>query len=88
MIYTVSFVLFLFVLATLQAVRDEHLVVMRWPVGYFFMERGEDGRYVLFSPVRLPLVVARYSRLALTAGAYSLSRRLRTRVSHTRVAYR
>ena len=88
MIYTVSFVVFLFALATVQAMRDQHLVVMRWPVGYFFMERGEDGRYVLFSPVRLPLVVVRYSRLAISSGIYSLSRRLRTRVSHTRVAYR
>ncbi len=88
MIYTVSFVVFLFIVATAQAMRDQHLVVMRWPVGYFFMERAEDGRYVLFSPLRLPLVVARYSRLAVAAGLYSLSRRLRTRVSHTRVAYR
>ena len=88
MIYTVSFVVFLFVVATVQAMRDQHLVVMRWPVGYFFMERGEDGRYVLFSPLRLPLVVARYSRLAVASGIYSLSHRLRTRVSHTRVAYR
>lgn len=88
MIYTVSFAVFLFVLATVQAVRDEHLVVMRWPVGYFFMERGEDGRYVLFAPLRLPLVVARYARLSVAAGVHSLFGRLRTRPSQTRVAYR
>ena len=88
MIYTVSFVLFLFAFATVHAMRSEYLVVMRWPVGYFFMERADDGRYVLFSPLRLPLVVARYSRLALAAGVQSLSRRVWTRVSHTRVAYR
>ena len=88
MIYTLSFVLLLFAVATTQAVRDEYLVVMRWPVGYFFMERGSDGRYSLFSPVRLPLVVARYARLTVVAGAHSLSRRVRTRVAHTRVAYR
>ena len=86
MLYTLSFVVFLFVLATVQAVRDQYLVVLHWPVGTFYMERGRDGRYALFSPVRLPLVVLRYSRLALVAGIYSLSRRVRTRVSHTRVA--
>jgi hypothetical protein len=88
MIYTVLFVLLFFAVATVQAVRDQHLVVLRWPVGYFFMERGADGRYTLFSPVRLPLVVVRYARLALTAAVHSLSRRVRTRVAHTRVAYR
>ena len=86
MLYTVSFVLFLFALATVQAVRDEHVVVLRWPVGTFFMERGPDGRYALFSPVRLPFVVVRYSRLALVAAVYSGSRWVRGRVSHTRVA--
>jgi hypothetical protein len=86
MLYTVSFVLFLFVLATVQAVRDEHLVVLRWPVGTFFMERGADGRYALFSPVRLPLVVMRYSRLALVGAVYSAAGWVRARVSHTRVA--
>jgi hypothetical protein len=88
MIYTISFVLLSFAFATVHAVRAQHLVVLRWPVGYFFMERGEDGRYTLFSPIRLPLVIARYSRLALVAGVYSLSRRVRSRVAHTRVAYR
>ena len=88
MIYTISFVLLSFAFATVQAVRAQHLVVLRWPVGYFFMERGVDGRYTLFSPARLPLVVLRYSRLALVAGVYSLAHRVRTRVAHTRVAYR
>ena len=86
MLYTISFVVFLFVLATVQAVRDEHLVVLRWPVGTFFMERGADGRYALFSPTRLPFVVVRYVRLSLVAGAYSLAGRVRGRVSHARVA--
>jgi hypothetical protein len=88
MIYAASFALLVFAVATVQAVRDEYLVVMRWPVGYFFMERGVDGRYTLFRPVRLPLVVLRYSRLALVARALSLSQRVRSRVSHARVAYR
>ena len=86
MLYTLSVVVFLFVLATVQAVRDQHIVVLRWPVGTFYMQLGSDGRYALFSPVRLPLVVLRYSRLALVAAIYSLSRRVRTRVAHTRVA--
>ena len=88
MIYTLLFVLFLFAVATVQAVRDQYVVVLRWPVGTFYLERGADGRYALFSPVRLPLVVIRYSRLTLMAGMYSLSRRVRARLSHTRVAYR
>ena len=88
MLYTISFVLFLFVVATVQAVRDEHLVVLRWPVGTFFMERGADGRYALFSPVRLPLVIVRYAWLALVAGVYSLAGRVRGRAAHARVAYR
>jgi hypothetical protein len=86
MIYTLSFVLLLFVLVTVHAVRDQHIVVLRWPVGTFYMERGVDGRYSLFSPVRLPLVVIRYSRVALMDALHSLSRRVRTRASHTRVA--
>jgi hypothetical protein len=86
MLYTISFGLFLFVLATVQAVRDEYLVVLRWPVGTFFMERGADGRYALFSPARLPLVIVRYSRHALVAAVYSFAGWVRARVSHTRVA--
>ena len=86
MLYTLSFVLFLFVVATVQAFRDEHLVVLRWPVGTFYMERGADGRYALFSPVRLPFVVIRYARLSLVGALYSLAGWVRARVSHTRVA--
>lgn len=88
MIYTISFVLLAFAFATVQAVRAQHLLVLRWPVGYFFMELGKDGRYSLFAPIRLPLVVLRYTRLALVAAVYSLAHRVRARVSHTRVAYR
>jgi len=84
MIYTLLFVLFLFAVATVQAVRDQYVVVLRWPVGTFYMERGADGRYALFSPARLPLVVIRYTRLALVTGIYSLSRWVRTRVSPMR----
>ena len=86
MIYTISFVLLSFAFATVHAVRAQHLVVLRWPVGTFFMERGADGRYALFSPARLPLVIVRYSRHALVAAVYSFAGWVRARVSHTRVA--
>ena len=86
MLYTISFGLFLFVLASVQAVRDEHIVVLHWPVGTFLMERGADGRYALFSPARLPLVILRYTRLALVGAVYSFAGWVRARFSHTRVA--
>ena len=88
MIYALLSGVFLFALAAVRAIRDEHLVVLRWPVGYFFMERQTDGGYLLVSPVRLPLAVLRYSWLALGAAAFSLTRRVRPRAAHTRVAYR
>jgi hypothetical protein len=86
MLYLVLSAFLLVALVIVQAMRDQYLVVLHWPVGYFFMERGADGRYSLFAPSRFPLVLARYVRVTTLSVAQSLMRRVRSRVSHLPVA--
>lgn len=55
--------LLLLVLARLaeQVVREEFLLVMRWPGhGWFLFEMVRDGRYRMISPARVPLTAARF----------------------------
>ena len=80
MLYATLSVLLLFALCAVHAVRDQHLVVLRWPSGYFFLERGPDGRYALFSPIRTPYVVVRFGVVSLVGAVHTTLRRARSRV--------
>ena len=86
MFYALSFVSLLFVLSAVRAVRDQHLVVLRWPIGYFFLERGPDGRYTIFSPARIPMVIARYGTAVALAGLTALRGRVWVGTPARRVA--
>jgi hypothetical protein len=86
MLYLILSAFLLVGLVVAQAIRDQYLVVLHWPVGYFFMERGTDGRYTLFAPSRFPLVLGRYLRVTAVASVQSVARRVRSRVSHVPVA--
>lgn len=77
MFYVTSSVLFLFALCAVQAFRDQYLVVLRWPVGYFYLERGADGRYAVFHPARLPVVIVRFGVLSVVSALHLTRRRVR-----------
>ena len=86
MLYVLTFVLFFLVTASVHAVREQHLVVLRWPTGTFFLVRGSDGRYTLFHPLRLPLVVTRFGVVSVASRGVAAARRLRTPAARRPVA--
>ena len=86
MLYTLTFVVFFFLIGSLHALREQHVVVLRWPTGYFFLTRGEDGRYTLFHGARFPLVVTAHTMVSLAHSAQALVRRLRGWSPHRQVA--
>lgn len=62
------------------ALRYEHLVVLYLPrVALFFLERREGERYVLVSPLWVPVAVMRFAAHAVTL-APSAARRAASRV--------
>ena len=86
MLYTLTFAVFFFLIASLHALREQHLVVLRWPSGWFFLVRGADGRYTLFHGARFPVVAASYALVSLAHGVQALGRRVRGWVTHRPVA--
>ena len=82
MIYAFLSVLLLFVLVTVLAVRDQYLVVLRWPVKWFFLQRGSDGQYHIFPAVRLSLVGFGYAVLGAQAALQAANRRMRAAVAN------
>ena len=85
MIYLVMAVAFSCVLATVQAFREQHLVVLRWPSGNFVLELGADGRYNIIQPVWMPMAVARFG-VAKLAGMAASFRRAGARAAHLPIA--
>lgn len=86
MLYTLTFVVSFLLIASLHAVREQHIVVLRWPTGTFFLLRGTDGRYTLFHGARFPLLAASHALVSLAHGAQALGRRLRGWATHRPVA--
>jgi len=86
MFYLLSSVVLLIALVAVQATRDQYLVVLRWPVGSFLLERGADGRYTIVPASRVPLALLRYARESAGDLAQRALRRVRGRSTHVRVA--
>lgn len=77
MLYGLTFVVFFLLAASVHAVREQHVVVLRWPVGFFFLIRGPDGQYTLFHGARFPLVVSRHAVACLAGALGAAGRRVR-----------
>lgn len=82
MVYLVSFVLLLVLLAcvlfSVLSLRMQYMVVLGWPrYGNFYFEVGEDGRYAQVRGTQVPLAVARFAVLSTAWAATTLSRRVR-----------
>jgi hypothetical protein len=81
----VCFVL-LFGYTAVRAVRDEHVVVLRWPRKTFFLERSAGGQYRIFPPILFPRAVARYAVLSVLGAIAAAFRRVRGWTTHKPVA--
>lgn len=60
-----------FAYAAAEALRSRYLLVVNWrDRDYFFLERGEDGKYALVRFAWVPLAVGRFAwrRLATASG--------------------
>lgn len=75
MTYAVLSVVLLYLFCAVRALRDEHLVLLRWPSGTFLLERVGPGRYDKITFARLPLAVLHFGGLRLVSAAHGLRRR-------------
>lgn len=86
MVYTILSLLALSVIATAHAVKDEYLVVLRWPDHWFFLEMQGDGRYVVIHWARVPAAIVGYAAASVASALHSAFDRVRGRSSHLPVA--
>jgi ATP/ADP translocase len=86
MLLGVVFFVLLFGYAAVRAVRDEHVVVLRWPGKTFFLERSSEGQYRIFPVILFPKAVARYAALSVLAAIVGAFRRVRGWTTHKPVA--
>ena len=86
MVYMILSLLAVIVIATAHAVKDEYLVVLRWPDNWFFLEMQGDGRYVVIHPARVPTAIVAYGVASVASALHSAFDRVRGRSSHLPVA--
>ncbi|HET8655961.1 MAG TPA: hypothetical protein VFL93_10640 [Longimicrobiaceae bacterium] len=89
MLYLLSFGLMVVVMVVgtvVQALRDEHVVVLHWPrLGYFFFEHVGDGRYTGIGWRHLPPALVRFTVLSTRESLRSLPHRVRPQTSAHRL---